>query len=214
MIKIALIDNQALIRDSLGYLLEQDTEIRVQKKLPCEAPSLSEIKSIQLDVIIIDPQFRTNHGFEVLNQLFQLDKPAKVLVLAHHIDAVMTKKWLEAGVSGIVAKDCSIAELLKAIKTVYSGNYYLCQDIAHSVALQGLLKTEAVPFLKLSYRESQVADMLLQGKNIQEISRILSISDKTANTYKYRLYEKLSVKNDVQLTRLAYKHNYLDASNF
>ena len=214
MIKIALVDNQALIRDSLGYSLEKDAEIRVLRKLSCDLLSLAEIKTIHTDVVIIDPQFRTDHGFEVLKQLFQCDKPPKVLVLAMHIDAVMTKKWLETGVSGIVAKDCSIAELVKAVKTVFSGNYYLCQDIAHSVALQGLLKTEAVPFLKLSRRESQVADMLLQGKNIQEISRLLSISDKTANTYKYRLYEKLSVKNDVQLTRLAYKFNYLDASNF
>lgn len=214
MIKIVLMDNQALIRDSLGYLLEQDSGFCVQKKLSCEAHSLEEIKIIRPNVIIIDPQFRTNHGFEILNLLFKLVTPVKVLVLAHHIDTVMTKKWLETGVSGIVSKDCSIDELVKAIKTVDAGDYYLCQDVAHSVALQGLLKTEAVPFLKLSYRESQVADMLLQGKNIQEISRILSISDKTANTYKYRLYEKLAVKNDVQLTRLAYKFNYLDASNF
>ena len=214
MIKIALIDNQALIRDGLRYSLEQDTEIKVQRQLPCDLISLSEIKTIQPDLIIIDPQFRTNYGHEVLEKLFQLDKPVKVLVLALHIDTVMTKKWLETGVSGIVAKDCSVAELVKAVKTIHSGNYYLCQDIAHSVALQGLLKTEAVPFLKLSRRETQVADMLLQGKNIQEISRLLSISDKTANTYKYRLYDKLAVKNDVQLTRLAYKFNYLDSSNF
>ena len=214
MIKITIMDNQALIRDSLGYLLEQNSEFCVQKQLSCESLSLDEIKIIQPDVIIIDPQFRTNHGFEILNLLFKWATPPKVLVLAHHIDAVMTKKWLETGVSGIISKDCSIVEMVKAVKTVYSGDYYLCQEIAHSVALQGLLKTEAVPFLKLSYRESQVADMLLQGKNIQEISRILSISDKTANTYKYRLYKKLVVKNDVQLTRLAYKFNYLDASIF
>ena len=143
----------------------------------------------------------------------QHDYSPKVLVLSLHIDAVLAKKWLEAGVCGVASKACSLAELIKAIKTVVSGQYYLCPRIANTIALQGLLKTETIPFLKLSRRESQVADMLLQGKSIQEISRILSISDKTANTYKYRLYDKLSVKNDVQLTRLAYKFNYLDTSH-
>lgn len=209
MIKVALIDNQTLHREGLELLLRPETQFRITEQCPFNVISLNTLKTLNVDLLIIDPYFKTQDGADLLTDLFKSSPAFKTLILTLNIDAVMSRKWLEIGVSGLISKDCSLSELMKAMKTVANGEYYLCQDIAHTVALQGLLKTEAFPFLKLSRRESQVADMLLQGKNIQEISRILDISDKTANTYKYRLYEKLAVKNDVQLTRLAYKFNYL-----
>ena len=212
MIKIALIDNQELLRNGLHHLLEQETDIQVLQEMECNTDILHNIKGLNVDLLVIDPQFHVDHGMQVLAALLQQERSLKILVLSLHIDAVLAKKWLESGVCGVASKACSLPELIKAIKTVISGQYYLCPRIANTIALQGLLNTETVPFLKLSRREARVADRLLQGKSIQEISRILSISDKTANTYKYRLYEKLAVKNDVQLTRLAYKFNYLDSS--
>jgi len=68
------------------------------------------------------------------------------------------------------------------------------------------------PFAKLSQRESEVVNLILQGKKIQEISELLAISDKTVNTYRYRFYKKLEVTNDVELTRLAVKYNLIDNS--
>jgi two-component system invasion response regulator UvrY len=68
------------------------------------------------------------------------------------------------------------------------------------------------PFLKLSRRETEVVTLILQGKSIKEMSDMLILSDKTVNTYRYRLYDKLKIKNDVELTRLAYKVGYFETA--
>ena len=66
------------------------------------------------------------------------------------------------------------------------------------------------PFELLSDRELQVAMMITSGHKVQEISEVLFLSPKTVNSYRYRIFEKLMVKNDVELTRLAYKHGLLE----
>jgi two-component system invasion response regulator UvrY len=80
------------------------------------------------------------------------------------------------------------------------------------LATQGLPGYHESPFSKLSRRESEVVNLILQGKSIKEMSKMLILSDKTVNTYRYRLYDKLNIKNDVQLTRLAIKFGHIDAA--
>jgi two-component system invasion response regulator UvrY len=100
--------------------------------------------------------------------------------------------------------------MIKAIRDVISGKRYLCQNIANNLVFETLLGSKPTPFSKLSKRESEVVKMILQGKNIQEMSQVLELSDKTINTYRYRLYNKLAIKNDVELTKLAVKFNYIE----
>jgi two-component system invasion response regulator UvrY len=91
-----------------------------------------------------------------------------------------------------------------------TGKRYLCAEVANNMAFQGLPGSNASPFSKLSQRESEVVALILQGKTIKEMAEMLVLSDKTINTYRYRLYEKLSIKNDVELTRLAIKFGHID----
>lgn len=72
------------------------------------------------------------------------------------------------------------------------------------------MEYDSAPFTKLSQRELEVVRMILQGQSIQEMSEALQLNTKTVNTYRYRLYSKLKIKNDVELTRLAVKFNYLE----
>ena len=89
-----------------------------------------------------------------------------------------------------------------------SGKRYLCQDVASNLVFESIETGENSPFCLLSQREAEVAQMILKGKGIQEIAEALALSDKTVNTYRYRLYAKLKIKNDVELTRLAVKYHY------
>jgi two-component system invasion response regulator UvrY len=82
--------------------------------------------------------------------------------------------------------------------------------VANNLALQSIQGEGNSPFLQLSRRETEVTQMILGGKGIQEIALALDLSDKTVNTYRYRLYSKLNIKNDVELTRLAAKFEYFE----
>jgi len=99
--------------------------------------------------------------------------------------------------------------MILAIRKVMTGKKYLCTEVANNMALQGLPGNMESPFAKLSQRETEVVTLILQGKSIQEMAEMLVLSDKTVNTYRYRLYEKLRIKNDVELTRLAVKFGHM-----
>jgi two-component system invasion response regulator UvrY len=101
--------------------------------------------------------------------------------------------------------------MVEAIHAVISGKRYLSQDVANNLVFGSFGKENSSPFEGLSQRETEVTQLILRGHSIQQIAAILQLSDKTVNTYRYRLYSKLNVKNDVELTRLAVKMNYLES---
>ncbi len=112
---------------------------------------------------------------------------------------------------GYLTKGCNIEEIVHAIKEVFYGRRYISVDIAQQMAMN-LQPEDENPFDKLSQREMQVMMMSMQGMKGQEISEQLNLSPKTISTYRYRLFEKLNVSNDVELTRLAMQYGLIDDS--
>jgi len=100
--------------------------------------------------------------------------------------------------------------MLQAIRKVNKGQRYLSPTVAQELAIKSLSPEEENPFEKLSERELQVTLMITAGQKVQEISDKLCLSPKTVNSYRYRLFEKLKISNDVELTRLALRYGILD----
>jgi two-component system invasion response regulator UvrY len=100
--------------------------------------------------------------------------------------------------------------MICAIRKAVKGKRYLCSDVAKNLAFQGLRDDHRSPFAKLSQRETEIVMLILQGKTIPEMAEVLQISSKTVNTYRYRLYDKLSIKNDIELMRIAVKFGHID----
>ena len=125
--------------------------------------------------------------------LFQSDDPVQ-------------PQFLEAGASGCLTKHCSVEEIADAVRAVVLGERYISADIARQMALSMLPGSVQSPFDLLSQREVQVLMMVAQGQGVHDISERLCLSSKTVSTYRYRLFEKLGVENDVELTRLAIRH--------
>ena len=100
--------------------------------------------------------------------------------------------------------------MIQAIRSVHSGVRYISPAIAQQLALRHVEDAEESPFDKLSERELQIMMEIVEGHNPHEISDKLHLSPKTVNSYRYRLFLKLSVKNDVELTLLAIRHGLLD----
>jgi two-component system invasion response regulator UvrY len=93
---------------------------------------------------------------------------------------------------------------------VHGGKRYLSFDVANQLALSHVRGSQTgSPFEQLSQRELQIVLMALQGQDVAEIAKLLMISPKTVSTYRYRLYGKLGVKNDVELVRLSLKHKLI-----
>ena len=121
-------------------------------------------------------------------------------------------RFLQAGAVGCLTKECGLEEIVAAIRKVVSGHRYIKTDIAEQLALSSLseLPKEDSPFDLLSERELQIMLMITSGLTVSEISENLCISSKTVNTYRYRLFEKLNLKNDVELTHFAIRHGIIE----
>jgi two-component system, NarL family, invasion response regulator UvrY len=112
---------------------------------------------------------------------------------------------------GYLTKESGAEEMAAAIRKVAKGERYLSAEIAQKVAMNSLDELQGSPFDLLSEREMQVMLMITSGMNVPDISGRLFLSSKTINGYRYRTFDKLGIKNDVELTYLALKYGIIES---
>jgi two-component system invasion response regulator UvrY len=134
----------------------------------------------------------------------------KLIVLSVQGNHPYPARLLQMGARGYLTKGCPASEMIQAVQAVAAGSRYLSADVAQKLALNLLPGGGHSPIDALSQREVQVLLMVIEGNGIQEIADKLCVSPKTIGTYRHRLYEKLGVSNDVELTHLAMRHGICD----
>ncbi len=104
-------------------------------------------------------------------------------------------------------------EMVQAIRAVHAGQRYISPEIANRLAFRHVTDKDQSPFESLSERELQVMLMITKGVKVQEIADKLHLSPKTVNSYRYRIFEKLGIKNDVELTLLGIRHGLIESED-
>jgi two-component system invasion response regulator UvrY len=210
MINVLLVDDHELVRTGIRRLLSDAGGINVYAEAKDGETAISEVRKRRPDVVLMDVSMPGIGGLEATRKLKQIDSTLPVIILTVHTDDPFPTSLLKAGASGYLHKGCSVDEIVSAIKEVHAGRRYICSEIAQHLALSLLPGSDGSPFEHLSQREMQVMFMLVQGNKVQDISEKLCLSPKTISTYRYRLFDKLSVRNDAELTRLAMRYGMLD----
>ncbi len=208
MIKVLLADDHELVRSGIEQLLNADQEIDVVGVASTGEEALNKVEDTKPDIAVIDVNMPGMGGLETCHKLQRKHPEIRLIAISVYNDGPFPRQLLDAGVAGYISKNCPTDEMIHAIKAVYSGERYLSGDVARNIAL-GSAKNGKSLFDALSSREMEVTMLTLQGKSIQEIAEILSLSPKTVCTYRYRIFEKLGIKNDVELTRLASKYGLM-----
>ena len=209
MINVLLVDDHELIRTGIRRLLADVKGIRVSDEADSGEAAIDAVRKSRPDVILMDVNMPGMGGLEATRRLTHSFPDLKVIILTVHTDDPFPSQLLKAGAVGYLSKGCNVDEMIKSIQQVFSGKRYISPTVAQSLALSLLPGTDS-PFERLSQRELQVMMMLMQGDKMSDISDKLCLSPKTISTYRYRLYEKLGVRNDAELTRLAMRHGMLD----
>ncbi len=161
------------------------------------------------DVVLMDVNMPGIGGIEATRRLLRIAPDLKVVALTMLDNEPFPARLNEVGAMGYLTKGCPADEMIQAIRSVFRGQPFVSSDVARKHILTDWKRHSATPFQGLSSRETQVMLMILEGQRNQEISDGLSLSPKTVSTYRQRIYEKLDVRNDVELTRLAYRHGIL-----
>jgi two-component system invasion response regulator UvrY len=171
-------------------------------------------KETRPDVVLMDVMMPPGiGGLDATKSLLRTDPDIKVLVVSVCNDDLFPAKLLQAGAAGYLTKGASRDEMVQAIRAVHSGQRYISPAVAQQLAFKHITDKDESPFASLSERELQVMIMITHGSKPQEISEKLNLSPKTVNSYRYRIFEKLDVKNDVELTLLAIKHGLVDSAS-
>ena len=210
MINVLVVDDHELVRTGILRILDDASGIKVVGEANSGEEALELVKKKQPDVILMDVTMPGMGGLEATRKLLSLYPTVRIIILSVHDEEPYPSRLLQAGASGYLTKGCAVEEMVDAIRSVYLGERYIGTDIAQRLALSTIAGKGGSPFDKLSQREMQVLLMVTQGQKTQEISDKLCLSPKTVSTYRYRLYDKLAVANDVELTHLAIRHGIIE----
>lgn len=169
-------------------------------------------KELNPTVILMDVKMPGMGGLEATKKLLHWHPEVRIVAVTAYDDDLYPQRLLQAGAAGYITKGADLKEMIEAVHTVVRGEIYMSNNVARQLAMKnfGGRKGEQSPFELLSERELQTALMIANGQKPMDIAATFNVSPKTVNTYRYRIFEKLSISSDVELTLLAIKHHVLD----
>jgi two-component system, NarL family, invasion response regulator UvrY len=209
-IRILIVDDHDLVRTGIRHMLDSEPSCEVIGEAGSGEDAIELGRSLLPDVILMDIKMPGIGGLEATRRLIRSVPDVKILIVTVCTDNLFPSKLLQAGAFGYLTKGASLKEMIRAIKSIYSGQRYISPEIASKLAIMHLTEHGESPFEQLSERELQVTMMIIKGMKPALISEKLHLSPKTINSYRYRIFEKLNIKNDVELTHLAIRHNLLE----
>ncbi|GJM12140.1 MAG: DNA-binding response regulator [Pseudohongiella sp.] len=226
-ISILLVDDHQLVREGIARLLNDAPDIVVIGQLSSgeeilEYLSHSDSNNMNLegissnniyqtpDIILLDARMPGLGGIEATREILKQSPGCKVVAMSSVASGVIPSQMLRSGAKGFITKSVPVEELLKAIRVVNEGDHYVTPSVATRLAVDPFGDDGGGLFDKLSRRELQIAQMLTDGKKVSQISTYLELSPKTVYSYRYRIFEKLGIRSDVELTILAVKHGLAD----
>jgi two-component system, NarL family, invasion response regulator UvrY len=212
MISVMIVDDHQLVRAGLRSILESAGDLCVvaEGQSGEEAVALVET-GLGADIVLMDLNMPGGMGgIEAIRRLKRLLPELRIIVLSALSDEPLPTQVHEAGAVGYLTKGCPARELLDAVRAVHRGLPYVDAKLAQRRMVAGWRGICSTPFEQLSGREIQVTLMILDGRRNHDIADALGINQKTISTYRQRIFEKLKVGTDVELTRLAYRHGLID----
>jgi len=210
LVKVLIVDDHEVVLEGVERLLTDAAGIDVIAKAESGEEALKLARESHPDVVLMDLKMPGIGGMEATKKLLRQQPDLKIVILTACDDEPFPSRLLQVGASGYVSKGSGPQEMIKAIHSVARGQRYLSPGVAQQLALKQYRDSEQVPIDKLSERELQILIMIANGVKVIEIADKLCLSPKTVNSHRYRMFEKLGVESDVELTLMALRHGLID----
>ena len=204
-IRLLLTDDHQLFRDGLLHLVAPEPDITVVAQASNGLQALECLKEHEVDVVIMDYEMPELNGIETLKRIRKQFPMVRVIILSMHFSDGMVQQVLEAGAHGYVLKLDTHSALLSAIRTVAAGGQHFGPKVEFARLRLGLNASDTPPpdLSGLSDRETEVLRLIAEGHSSNEISELLFISNRTEDTHRNNLLQKLGAKNKAALVKIA-----------
>jgi two-component system invasion response regulator UvrY len=210
MIRVAIIDDHAVVRAGLRQYFSEHADLRVT----CEAANGREIVEMlqrdDVDVVVMDLSMPDMGGVDALAAIRARSSELPVLILSGYPETHYAPALLRQGASGYLNKECDPEEIVNAIRIVSRGRKYITPAVGELLA-DGISGLDDRPLhQQLSDRELQVFLRLAKGETVSVAASGMSLSVKTVSTYRSRVMAKLNLCSNSDLTYYALKNGLID----
>ena len=210
MIRIAIADDHAIVRQGLRQVLSAEPDFTVIGEAASHGEVIQLLRREACDVLVLDIAMPGKQGIDTLKQVRQEWPKLPVLMLSMYPEDQYGFRALKAGAAGYLTKMTAADQLVSAIRTVTRGRKYITPELATSLAESFDRDTDIEPHALLSDREFQTLKLIASGKPLAQIGVELALSPKTVSVYRARLLAKLGLRTNAELTRYAVEHRLLD----
>jgi DNA-binding NarL/FixJ family response regulator len=209
MIRIAIVDDHALVRAGLRQFLGEHVDFRIVAECATAREVMDVVRQELADVILLDISMPGTSGVDALQAIKARAPNLAVLILSSFPEEHYATALLRQGASGYLAKDCEPDEIVKAIRTVALGRRYITAGVAERLAAGLAEPLQKAPHEALSEREFQVFLRLAKGETIGHMADSMALSVKTVSTYRTRVMEKMNLASNSDLTYYALKNGLI-----
>lgn len=213
MINVVIVDDHHLVRAGLRRIVEGSCGMTVIGEAENGEDAINLCRDKSPHVVLMDVKMPGIGGFEATRKLLRKHRDLRVLIVTICNNDLFPSRLLQIGAAGYITKGATADEMVKAIRAVHAGQRYISAEIASSLALRHVQENDDSPFENLSERELQVMLMITMGVKVPDIALKLCLSPKTVNSYRYRIFEKLGVSNNVEMTLMAIRNGLVEAEN-
>jgi DNA-binding NarL/FixJ family response regulator len=207
-IKVLLADDHTIVRKGLRSLLEDEDGIEVIGEAEDGREAIKLAEKLHPDIVLMDIAMQGLNGLEATRQLKRLHPEIKILILSMYANEEYVFQTLQAGAEGYLVKKAAPSELVLAIKSVHQGNSFLSPSISRTVIDEYIRRANEIDegddaFKNLTARETEVLQLIAEGRKTREIAELLYISIKTVETHRSHIMDKLGIHSTAELTQYA-----------
>ncbi len=201
-IRLIIADHQTLAREGLKSLLKDRKEVQVVAETNNGRDAVRLVKRHSPDVAILEAGLPELNGLEATRRIAAESPETRILALSANPDQRTVARMLKAGAHGFLPKNSPTSEVLMAVRSITKGDFYLSAKVV-GVVIQDYILKAAVDNPPLTSREIEILQLLTEGKSSKEVAYLLNISDKTVNTHRINIMNKLDLHSIAELTKYA-----------
>ena len=209
-IRLLLVDDHSLFRESLSRLLEAEPEFRIAATCATVEEALTAIDRHPIDVVLLDYDLGDRQGSMFLDEAKRRGFAGRILMVTAGMSDGGTLRAFESGSAGVFLKHSPPSQLVEAIHKVASGEIWLDSRAVQSLVSGAAGKSEQVASGSLTARERSVLKAVFEGLTNKEIGGRLQISESSVKAVLQQLFEKTGVRTRSQLVRIALEKHAAD----
>ena len=211
--RILLADDHTVVRQGLRFILDSEPDLEVVAEASNGNEAVARALRDDIDLAILDIAMPTMTGLQAARELSRRRPDLRMLILSMHDDEGYLYEALRAGTSGYVLKSVADRDLVAAVRAAMRGEPFLYAGAERALVrdyVQAARAGETLPEDPLTPREQQIVKLIAESHTNRQIAEVLTISEKTVETHRANILEKLGMRDRVELTRYAIRRGFVE----